>query len=50
MKNQFFLGLDIGANSIGWALLEAPDNKPVRSAPRPYGRWLKIQEVLWDEL
>ncbi|MDO8125900.1 MAG: type II CRISPR RNA-guided endonuclease Cas9 [Candidatus Brocadiales bacterium] len=27
---KFVLGLDVGASSVGWALLETPDNKPSR--------------------
>lgn len=27
---KFVLGLDVGTSSVGWALLEAPGNKPNR--------------------
>jgi len=31
-ENDFVLGLDIGANSIGWALLALDDGRPSRLA------------------
>lgn len=41
---KFVLGLDVGASSVGWALLEAPDNKSRRNDPCPCGSWLKYKK------